>query len=94
MSEVRIVFQESNGLYPVGEHTLTDNELDALVSLMPDSRWIIVRRKIPQDYSDILITPESIVNYSALSDDTLRKIAAEQPLHRDGFDDVVNNITN
>lgn len=92
MNDVRTVFQEPNGLYPIGEHKLTESELDSLILLMPDTRWIIVRWAFPQDFNDVVVSHESIVNYSALNDSTLHKIADGQPLQQSGFEDIVNSI--
>ena len=90
---VRTVFQELNGLYPIGDKMLTEDELEKLIQLMPDTQWIIIRWHSPQDFHDIQFLPDGrIVDCGKLTEQTLRKIVDDKPLEREGFEDIVNSF--
>jgi hypothetical protein len=89
MNNVRVVFQQQDGRYPVNGSLLTEQELDKLMMLMPEG-WIIIRWHSPQDFREVS-TSEDLIKYDSLSEDTLRKIAEGRPLDEDGFQDVLNS---
>jgi hypothetical protein len=91
--DVRIVFQEPDGLFPIEGKMLTETELSKLIALMEDSRWIIIKWVSPQDYSEVYGTP-SLIDPAKLSDETLRKIADQKSLGKEGFEDMIASLKN
>jgi hypothetical protein len=89
MNNVRVIFQRQDGLYPVDDALLTEEELRKLMTLMPGG-WIIIRWHSPQDFRDVKTSPD-LIKYERLTDATLRKIAERRPLDEDGFQDIVKS---
>lgn len=77
MEPVKIAFQESDTrLYSIEEKHLTKEELDKLIVIMPNTRWIIINWCDP---SGILHSPDSF-DGDKLPDGTLKTLAEGEPL--------------
>lgn len=88
-NDVRIVFQQSDGTWPVGDKLLNDREIEKLVGLMPSCGWILVGRP-----GVISVNQENLLDclVEKLSDSTLRQIANEAELTEESQQDILNTL--
>lgn len=97
--KVKIAWQNETGMYEVSDHfadekttkILNEDQLEKLIALMEDTQFIIIQWAAP-----ILTNDRSLIDRmgSELSTDTLREIAAEQPLSENAKNDILKSLNN
>ena len=82
----KVIFQDEDGLYPVEDKRITENDLNKLVSLMPETGWIIIQNPLGMKYNDKALADKLA---EGLTTETIYKMAEEKPLDREAHDDIM-----
>lgn len=84
---VKTIFQRPDGLWPIADDKLlNDEEFEKLIEIS-NFRWIIVLYPHQVRTTD----PDSL-NLEGLKEVTLRKLADEKELTSEDVEDIINNI--
>lgn len=89
---VHTSFQGPDGLFQVGDKRLTEDEVDKLMTLMPEHRWVLITWADPRGRENVRFSDPDMVDMSRLKDETLREIAEERTLSDKATEDIINTL--
>lgn len=87
---VKIVFQRADGLWPIEDKLLNDEEFEKLRAIS-DCQWQIILW--PSDLRGYPEHPEKYTDFSKLKDDTLLRMANAEELTGGDINDLIQNTS-